>query len=1421
MSGSSMMQMSRACLVAAFLFPAVYSVQMRSSSQKRRDDPLATTYCTEEVSIEVAAERMVYSNLGGLGAPKDQSMPHSMLFDHVIPELGEQVNMVVTPVGPYFPGNHENGVHGDMGKLGVAAGSNATLAFHLRQMLEPKKLTAFMFTIGYLFGNGDQQKSVKVCGYDQYVVSDTSILEVVMDDGDCVELRSTGRHSDVELPSLLRVLDQKQLDAAVAFLFHSRADFQVTFHMDAGFEAGTFLWGGQSNLVCQERAMCNTYKCPKFFQLRPNAARHYCGGSVCHDNPDRNGCCEMAVPNTCEPDMTMLFASGALRFSNLGGLGPDFHKPAAMVFSNIFPGQASVIDLWVTAVSQYEPSNASMSGQFGNFGCVNVKDGTSVDLLFQFKRRGRESKSLDINFPFSFSILDFDMGAQGGSVEMVSYAGPLVYELTNATKIKVHKEVTPRGRELTTFIATEAGNALDNPANPVNLSTDQLDRSVTFQFKPMNEFRIRFTVGESNSPSVLGGRNFMFSGWTTTSCSDKVLCLEYVCPPGLQHKELDSYVACEGEDCNIYDDDRCCEPTRRDICAWENALYFKEGSMLLDNLGARGPDNGAAPIMFISSVHPGLSDEKNPVDLLVFAEGEYNPGDVLLNGLDKGMLHISVKSGSTMNLRFSFVDRSTQRLTAVDKFYFTLLDFEGATSSNGQFVCISNYDSYNISEHSLLSAANLEDGSEVKWVKFTTSAVSDAKDDPQNPISLLPHQRARSATVFFSQQSKFVMSFHAAGGQEATHFILAGRSNSICPAPESCASYSCPANSVLVPFANTVPCREGCTLEECCVSDNREECFKERIMSFEEAKVSASNLGGLGPDTGAHKLVFENVFPYIGDDIVNLEITAGGSYTPGDVSFNALGGLAGNINVANGTETTFHFKLVNATYPGAEVVRAVPFWLTFMDIIHESPRGEKMTEDEALPSLRASHPAGAPSTLGRTRKAPPKTIGGGRMYVSTADAATYELDELSSLASTNSSDGRMTFYAGSFGIPSPLAEVAPQQFTLRGVQKSSSVSLKFNTSEFSVTLGVEAGTEAPKNFKFTGLTNSLCASRAVCSSYLCPADYHRRAVADQIVCRGAVCTDIDRDVCCELEECDPTRDLRFAPDSLVRSNLGGYGPDENWDEESLVFENVFPLSNSSVNLVVKTAGHYYPHNVSRNGLTGVFGQMNLKAGSSTVFRFSFVDSHTKDPVKVPSFLFSFFDIDQQHVDGEEVVSINNYEWLATTPRTELQLEAEGTVRSSAFGDYVDNPTNPRSMPASALNRTVTYLIDSCANFEVSVEVTQGFAGRNIIFGGSSNIVCPARANCLSMECPYGFRSVPENANMLCGGPKCRDIVEDVETCCEEVSQVKRPVQAELRSSTNQTPRPYADERRENGIGVEPVPKFLLTYPEEAPGTPSM
>mmetsp|Transcript_8955 Transcript_8955/g.16119 ORF Transcript_8955/g.16119 Transcript_8955/m.16119 type:complete len:430 (+) Transcript_8955:56-1345(+) len=217
-------------------------------------------------------------------------------------------------------------------------------------------------------------------------------------------------------------------------------------------------------------------------------------------------------------------------------------------------------------------------------------------------------------------------------------------------------------------------------------------------------------------------------------------------------------------------------------------------------------------------------------------------------------------------------------------------------------------------------------------------------------------------------------------------------------------------------------------------------------------------------------------------------------------------------------------------------------------------------------------------------------------------------------------------------------------------------------------------------------------------------------------------------------------EIRMENSHLVTNNLGGAGPDTDSPKE-LRFTGVATIDGANVDLVVQSMSTYQPGVAEGNGVFGEFGRINVKEGSSVDLKFSFVDGKSGQPVVLPAFYLSIFDIDQsERGDQTESVTVDvgGMDQYVTDSMSEVLVApgAQGKVvfTSTRHGAPCDDPKDPWEFSEVKCDgsrvdqrlRAVTMHFSNVATVSLSPSVSctgeECFGYRSLIFAGSSGLV---------------------------------------------------------------------------------------------------
>ena len=258
-------------------------------------------------------------------------------------------------------------------------------------------------------------------------------------------------------------------------------------------------------------------------------------------------------------------------------------------------------------------------------------------------------------------------------------------------------------------------------------------------------------------------------------------------------------------------------------------------TILQNNLGGQGPDNGAEELRFGSAG----SFAGRPFDLVFKttgvgagggADGSYVKGaDSITNGCPDGGgfgkigMRRSQKAGFTMTFR----DSVTNDPVVLPAFRFAFMDIDGGNDAAWkEHVFVTGYNGYMLDDNTYLAVTNgNEGGRDGIWVASTDAYASSSADNPSDPEALTATQRRLTVTleflstsqVHFTLQSGRPMDWapNAWGGA----FFFTGSTNMIAPCPPAMPPPPIPPSPPPPPPSAPPPAPHQSVNERQCVVD--------------------------------------------------------------------------------------------------------------------------------------------------------------------------------------------------------------------------------------------------------------------------------------------------------------------------------------------------------------------------------------------------------------------------------------------------------------------------------------------------------------------------------------------------------------------------------------------------------------------------
>lgn len=240
--------------------------------------------------------------------------------------------------------------------------------------------------------------------------------------------------------------------------------------------------------------------------------------------------------------------------------------------------------------------------------------------------------------------------------------------------------------------------------------------------------------------------------------------------------------------------------------------------------------------------------------------------------------------------------------------------------------------------------------------------------------------------------------------------------------------------------------------------------------------------------------------------------------------------------------------------------------------------------------------------------------------------------------------------------------------------------------------------------------------------------------------------------------------------TVLHSNLGGQGPDDG--EETLVVGPVAP----NINMVVTAKSTYTPNTINPRGgvlnnkIHDKFMQINVATNAAVDLQFQLVDSSTNEPAPMEKFAFTMVDRDQgMSHESRESITVEGFSSYKSGSDVAVDSKGPGmaTFSSTLRGGNVDNPTSPHSLSGMAERRSAVLLFKDASSFNLKIDESDyaNPQGRNLLFAGSSGVLCKERSRCINAKCPAGMALKLDAEFLECSSKPCGK--SDIPVCCRE------------------------------------------------------
>lgn len=779
------------------------------------------------------AMTVVHSNLGGQGP--DFDAPKSILYKNVFPSSEQTVFLNVTAKNNYTANDSSKSKPmGEFGEVSLKAGNHVELQFDLLDGLGKARAAEhpFWFTFYDIdqeaYGGG--QELVRIAGYETYHLSDHTTLVVERDEAGGTSFSASAYGPEDDNPHNHSLLKETDFAKMVSIKYPAGlSSFTVALAASPGLGVRTFQFAGNPVTAYPRNATCGTMTCPVGSSPTPGAESKFCGGSACSIR-DAATCCQLASKNSnancstfscprfmvpkdeayliecagsacveldtatccdvdrreyCSPESALVLSEFEIVYSG------NKDEIKEIRYYNVFPDRpGQTFDMVVKLTGDRFDVCHHRSGTYGSFGRIHVKRSANVTLDVRIQDRSTNATPTSMS-PFLFSLVDFGISPLPGGHSSIE----LTKGFADGSPILARKSrLTFKGNT----IVANSPDTTPTVAHPLSLERRHLRSTATFLMS-QSRFKMMLAIKEP----MLTGIPLLFSGGTNLVCPFKASCAAMACPLGYVLREDAETRVCSSSTCEAADEPTCCR------CAESSALKFNPKSVVASNLGGMGPDVGT-PRMLLADVFPGLP---KTIDLEITSTTPYFPANAQKNGMEGELLALNMRSGSAVDLNFSFIDRQAGQPFKAAPFFFTVFDLDMQADGGAQESVSVDHQLW----HKLAEGGTVIEENGI----FKGTAHGTRFDNPNSSLAQNDTLISRSISFLMNSTTSFTVRLNVSSGWSGRNVFFAGNSVLTCERRALCSSHTCPLRWALRATAKRSMCRGDACLrgiddKECC-----------------------------------------------------------------------------------------------------------------------------------------------------------------------------------------------------------------------------------------------------------------------------------------------------------------------------------------------------------------------------------------------------------------------------------------------------------------------------------------------------------------------------------------------------------------------------------------------------------------------------
>jgi hypothetical protein len=241
-----------------------------------------------------------------------------------------------------------------------------------------------------------------------------------------------------------------------------------------------------------------------------------------------------------------------------------------------------------------------------------------------------------------------------------------------------------------------------------------------------------------------------------------------------------------------------------------------------NNLGGLGPQTGEEGLYYQNVATANAAGDVYDLRVTVFGDS-YTPNNAKNNGENGHYGQINVACGTSVNLKFQFIDQKTGEPAALERFMISFFDMDQGRFGGGEehIILWPGYASTLLSTVTEVQKTDVPCPQGVGTCeKFSSSTGGVGADNPKDPLVLTEQQAARTFAVYYEGVSEFMVTLTAGAGKGGRNFLFTGMSEvAYADVEECCPDHICGCKAECAEIQQEL--EEKCTLSKCAMC---EEC---------------------------------------------------------------------------------------------------------------------------------------------------------------------------------------------------------------------------------------------------------------------------------------------------------------------------------------------------------------------------------------------------------------------------------------------------------------------------------------------------------------------------------------------------------------------------------------------------------------------